>query len=43
MPGAIIARPTAAPWLSLSAFKEAADVYPGEARPIPRPIRAIPM
>jgi hypothetical protein len=23
-------------------FKEAADVYPGEARPIPRPIRAMP-
>ena len=41
-PGATIANPTAAPWLLESAFKEAAEVYPGEARPMANPIIAIP-
>ena len=41
-PGATMANPTAAPWLLGSAFKEAADVYPGEASPIANPIIAIP-
>ena len=41
-PGATIANPTAAPWLLGSAFKEAAAVYPGEAKPIASPIIAIP-
>ena len=41
-PGATIANPTAAPWLLESAFKEAAEVYPGEASPMANPIIAIP-
>jgi len=41
-PGATIANPTAAPWLSESEFKDAAAVYPGVPKPIPSPMVDIP-
>ena len=41
-PGATIAKPTAAPWLSESAFREAAAVYPGVPKPMPSPIIDMP-
>ena len=40
--GAAKARPITAPWFVLFAFKEAEAVYPGEAKPIPKPIKAMP-